>query len=50
MVHRGRSYAAIMSVVLYFLLIHVMPPEVKEMPGGREALEKMLKDLGPVSG
>ena len=42
-------YAAIMSVVLYFLLIHVMPPEVKEMPGGREALEKMLKDLGPVS-
>lgn len=33
-------YAAIMSVVLYFLLIHVMPPEVKEMPGGREALEK----------
>ena len=42
-------YAAIMSVVLYFLLIHTIPPEVKEMPGGREALEKMLKEMGPVS-
>lgn len=38
-----------MSVILYQLLIHVMPPEIKEMPGGKEALQKMLKEMGPVS-
>lgn len=42
-------YAAVMSVILYQLLIHVMPPEIKEMPGGKEALKKMLKEMGPVS-
>lgn len=42
-------YAAVMSVILYQLLIHVMPPEIKEMPGGKEALQKMLKEMGPVS-
>lgn len=26
-----------------------MPPEIKEMPGGKEALQKMLKEMGPVS-
>ncbi len=31
------------------LLIHVMPPEIKEMPGGKEALQKMLKEMEPVS-
>ena len=42
-------YAAIMSVILYFLLLHVMPPEIKEMPGGKEALDKMLHEMGPIS-
>ncbi len=42
-------YAAIMSVILYFLLLHVMPPEIKEMPGGKEALDKMLQEMGPIS-
>lgn len=42
-------YAAVMSVVLYYILIKFMPPEVKEMPGGKEALEKMIKEMGPVS-
>ena len=42
-------YAAVMSVLLYFLLLYVMPPEVKEMPGGQKALEAMLKDMGPIS-
>lgn len=42
-------YAAVMSVVLYFLLLHVMPPEIKEMPGGKEALDKMLHEMGPIT-
>lgn len=42
-------YAAIMSVVLYFLLVYTMPPEVKELPGGKDALEKMRAELGPIT-
>ncbi len=42
-------YAAIMSVVLYYILIKTMPPEIKEMPGGKEAIQKMIKEMGPVS-
>ena len=42
-------YAAVMSVILYFLLLYVMPPEIKEMPGGKAAIDGMLKDMGPVS-
>lgn len=42
-------YAAIMSVILYFLLLYLMPPEIKEMPGGKEALDKMLQEMGPIS-
>lgn len=42
-------YSAVMSVILYFILIKTMPPEVKELPGGRETLNKMLKEMGPVT-
>lgn len=42
-------YAAVMSVVLYFILIKLMPPEVKEMPGGKAALDEMIRDMGPFS-
>lgn len=42
-------YAAVMSVILYFILIKTMPPEIKEMPGGRAALDNMLKEMGPVT-
>lgn len=42
-------YAAIMSVVLYFVLMKLMPPEVKEIPGGQEIVKKELAALGPMS-
>lgn len=42
-------YAAVMSVVLYYILIKTMPPEMKEMSGGKEALEKLIKEMGPVT-
>lgn len=29
-------FAIIMSVILYFVLLKIMPPEMKEIPGGRE--------------
>lgn len=42
-------YAVVLSVVLYFILIKAMPPEVKEMPGGKEAIQRMRDEMGPVS-
>ena len=41
-------YAVIMSFVLYKLLLKLMPPEVDEIVGGKEAIAKAIKDLGPI--
>ena len=37
-----------MSVALYYVMTRMMPAEVKEIPGGREAIRKSLADLGPM--
>jgi anion transporter len=42
-------FALVMSVVLYFILLKMLPPEVKEIPGGHEAIERELNKLGPMS-
>ena len=42
-------YAAIMSVALFFVIIKLMPPDIKEIPGGREIVRKQLAALGPMS-
>jgi anion transporter len=39
-------FAVAMSVALYFVMTRMMPPEVREVPGGREAIAKALSDLG----
>ncbi|MSP46886.1 MAG: DASS family sodium-coupled anion symporter [Xanthobacteraceae bacterium] len=41
-------FAVLMSVALYFVMTRMMPPEVMEVPGGREAIRKALADLGPM--
>ena len=41
-------FGVLMSVALYFVMARMMPPEVKEVPGGREAIRKSLADLGPM--
>jgi anion transporter len=41
-------FAVIMSIALYFVMAWMMPPEVREVPGGREAIGKALHDLGPM--
>jgi len=43
-------FAAVMSVVMYFILLKMLPPEVKEIPGGHETIERELNKLGPMSG
>lgn len=41
-------FSAIMSVVLYFIMTRMMPPETEEITGGREAIRKALDELGPM--
>jgi anion transporter len=42
-------FAAIMSLVLYFILLKTMPPETKEISGGKDAITRALKELGPIT-
>lgn len=42
-------YAVIMSIVLYYLLLKLMPPEVDEILGGKETIAKAMAELGPMS-
>jgi anion transporter len=39
-------FGIIMSIALYFVMTFMMPPEVKEVPGGREAIRQSLRELG----
>ncbi|HWR40132.1 MAG TPA: DASS family sodium-coupled anion symporter [Patescibacteria group bacterium] len=41
-------FAVIMSVVLYFTLMKLMPPEMDEIPGGKETVARELAALGPM--
>lgn len=41
-------FGVLMSIVLYFVMTRMMPPEVAEVPGGREAIKKSLQALGPM--
>jgi anion transporter len=41
-------FSAIMSVVLYFVLMKMMPPEKQEIEGGKDIVIKALKELGPM--
>ena len=43
-------FAVIMSVLLYFVLLKMMPPEMKEIAGGKEKIAKELQALGPMGG
>ncbi len=41
-------FAILMSIALYFVMTIMMPPEVTDVPGGREGVRKSLADLGPI--
>ena len=41
-------FAALMSLALYFVMTRMMRPEVRAVPGGREAIRKSLSELGPM--
>ena len=39
-------FAILMCIALYFVMTRMMPPEVAEVPGGREGIRKSLAELG----
>lgn len=41
-------FAVIMSLVLYFVLLKLMPPEVDEVAGGKAAIAREMAALGPM--
>jgi anion transporter len=41
-------FAILMCIALYFVMTRMMPPEVVEVPGGREGIRKSLAALGPM--
>lgn len=43
-------FSILMSVGLYFIMMTMMPPETKEIPGGQAAVQKSLTELGPMTG
>ena len=46
----GGPWSILMSVVLYYLVLKLMPPEADEVPGGKEAIRAELQALGPMPG
>lgn len=41
-------FAILMTVALYFVMTRMMPPEIDQVPGGRESIRKSLAELGPM--
>ena len=46
----GAPWAIIMSVILVFLVLKLLPPETDSVEGGKEAVEQSLRELGPMTG
>lgn len=46
----GAPWALIMSAVLLFLVLKLLPPESNSIPGGKEAVAQSLVEIGPMTG
>lgn len=42
-------FAILMSFALYHVMMFLMPPEIKEIPGGKETVKKLLADMGKIT-
>ncbi len=42
-------FSAIMSVLLYWTVVKILPPEIDELPGGKATIEKLKEEMGPMS-
>lgn len=46
----GGPWAILMSIALFIVVLKMLPPEADNIPGGKEAVAKELKALGPMPG
>ena len=46
----GAPWSLIMSAVLIIIVLKLLPPESDSIAGGKEAVEKSLLELGPMTG
>ena len=46
----GAPWAVVMSIVLYFMVRWLLPPESEAIAGGKEAVQRDLAALGPMTG
>jgi anion transporter len=46
----GAPWAIVMSVVLLFIVLKMLPPETDSLAGGKEAVARALVELGPMTG
>ncbi|RQH08941.1 DASS family sodium-coupled anion symporter [Paraburkholderia dinghuensis] len=46
----GAPWAIIMSAILIVVVLKMLPPEADSIGGGKDAIEKSLRDLGPMTG
>lgn len=42
-------FSFIMSIVLYYVLMKLMPPETEEIQGGSETVRRLLTEMGPMT-
>ncbi len=42
-------FSILMSIGLYYIMMLIIPPETKELPGGETAVAKALAELGPMT-
>ncbi|AZY50499.1 DASS family sodium-coupled anion symporter [Bordetella avium] len=45
----GAPWAIIMSVILILIVLKMLPPESNEIAGGKEAVERELREMGPMT-
>ncbi|MGF6598086.1 sodium-dependent dicarboxylate transporter 2/3/5 [Paraburkholderia sp. GAS448] len=46
----GAPWAIVMSAVLLFIVLKMLPPETDSLAGGKEAVARALVELGPMTG
>ena len=42
-------FAILMSIALYYVMLKMMPPETKEIAGGKESIARAIAELGPMT-
>ncbi|MDI9730714.1 anion permease, partial [Stutzerimonas stutzeri] len=45
----GAPWAVLMSFVLLFIVLKLLPPETERIAGGKEAVARSLAELGPMT-